>query len=77
MTGPNFRIVRGQRPLRESGCIHPRQYLAGVAKTFVALGGQIHEDSEADEFCDSPQAVKASGQAVTCGDVVSRRTNRW
>lgn len=40
--------------------IHPRQYLAGVAKAFVALGGRIHEHSEADEFCDSPRAVKAN-----------------
>ena len=35
--------------------IHPRQYLAGVAKAFVALGGRIHEHSEADEFCDDPR----------------------
>ena len=50
--------------------IHPRQYLAGVAKAFVALGGRIHEHSEADEFCDSPRAVKANGHTVTCEDVV-------
>jgi glycine/D-amino acid oxidase-like deaminating enzyme len=35
--------------------IHPRQYLAGVAKALVALGGRIHEHSEADEFCDDPR----------------------
>lgn len=50
--------------------IHPRQYLAGVAKAFAALGGRIHEHSEADEFCDNPRAVKANGHAVTCEDVV-------
>ncbi len=50
--------------------IQPRQYLAGVAKAFVALGGQIHEHSEAGEFCDDPRVVKANGHAVTCGDVV-------
>jgi glycine/D-amino acid oxidase-like deaminating enzyme/nitrite reductase/ring-hydroxylating ferredoxin subunit len=50
--------------------IHPRQYLAGVAKAFVALGGRIHEHSEADEFCDSPRTVKANGHTVTCEDVV-------
>ena len=50
--------------------IHPRQYLAGVAKAFVALGGRIHEHSEADEFCDDPRAVKANGHTVTCEDVV-------
>jgi glycine/D-amino acid oxidase-like deaminating enzyme/nitrite reductase/ring-hydroxylating ferredoxin subunit len=50
--------------------IHPRQYLAGVAKAFVALGGRIHEHSEADEFCDDPRRVKANGHAVTCEDVI-------
>jgi glycine/D-amino acid oxidase-like deaminating enzyme/nitrite reductase/ring-hydroxylating ferredoxin subunit len=50
--------------------IHPRQYLAGVAKAFVALGGRIHEHSEADEFCDEPRRVKANGHTVTCEDVV-------
>ena len=50
--------------------IHPRRYLAGVAKAFVALGGRIHEHSEADEFCDDPRAVKANGHTVTCEDVV-------
>ena len=34
--------------------LHPRQYLAGVAKAFVELGGEIHEHSEADEFGDHP-----------------------
>jgi nitrite reductase/ring-hydroxylating ferredoxin subunit len=49
--------------------IHPRQYLAGVAKAFVALGGRIHEQSEADELCDDPRRMKANGHAVTCEDV--------
>lgn len=50
--------------------IHPRQYLAGVAKALVALGGRIHEHSEADEFCADPRRVKANGHTVTCEDVV-------
>ena len=50
--------------------IHPRKYLAGVAKAFVALGGRIHEHSEADEFCDDPRRVKVGGHTVTCKDVV-------
>jgi glycine/D-amino acid oxidase-like deaminating enzyme/nitrite reductase/ring-hydroxylating ferredoxin subunit len=50
--------------------IHPRQYLAGVAKALVALGGRIYEHSAADEFCDNPRAVKANGHRVTCEDVV-------
>ena len=50
--------------------IQPRQYLAGVAKAFVTLGGQIHEHSDADEFCEDPRVVKANGHTVTCEDVV-------
>ena len=50
--------------------IHPRKYLAGVAKAFVALEGRIHEHSEADEFCDGPRRVKVNGHTVTCEDVV-------
>ena len=50
--------------------IHPRQYLAGVAQAFVALGGRIHEHSEVEEFSDSPRRVKANGHTVACEDVV-------
>lgn len=50
--------------------IHPRKYLAGVAKAFVALGGQIHEHSEVDEFCDDPRRVRVNGHTVRCEDVV-------
>ena len=50
--------------------IHPRSYLAGVAKAFVALGGRIYEHSAADEFCDDPRAVKVAGYTVRCEDVV-------
>ena len=50
--------------------IHPRKYLAAVAKAFVALGGRIHEHSEAEEFCDDPRSVRVNGQTVTCEDVV-------
>jgi glycine/D-amino acid oxidase-like deaminating enzyme/nitrite reductase/ring-hydroxylating ferredoxin subunit len=52
------------------GRIHPRGYLAGVAKAFVALGGRIHEHSAADEFCDDPRAVKANGHTVRCEDII-------
>jgi glycine/D-amino acid oxidase-like deaminating enzyme len=51
--------------------IHPRQYLAGVATAFVALGGRIHEPSEADEFCDSPRGVegqRSHGDVRRCCD---------
>jgi glycine/D-amino acid oxidase-like deaminating enzyme/nitrite reductase/ring-hydroxylating ferredoxin subunit len=50
--------------------IHPRSYLAGVAKAFVALGGRIFERSTADEFCDGPRAVKVAGHTVRCDDIV-------
>ena len=50
--------------------IHPRSYLAGVAKAFVALGGRIFEHSTADEFCDDPRAVNVGGQTVRCDDIV-------
>jgi glycine/D-amino acid oxidase-like deaminating enzyme/nitrite reductase/ring-hydroxylating ferredoxin subunit len=52
------------------GRIHPRKYLAGVAKALVALGGRIHEHSEVDEFCDDPRGVKANGCTVNCEDIV-------
>jgi glycine/D-amino acid oxidase-like deaminating enzyme/nitrite reductase/ring-hydroxylating ferredoxin subunit len=50
--------------------IHPRAYLAGIAKAFVALGGRIYEHSAADEFSDDPRAVKVNGSTVRCEDVV-------
>jgi glycine/D-amino acid oxidase-like deaminating enzyme/nitrite reductase/ring-hydroxylating ferredoxin subunit len=50
--------------------LHPREYLAGVAKAIVALGGKIFEHSEADEFRKDPRVVKANGHTVTCDDVV-------
>ena len=50
--------------------IHPRSYLAGVAKAFVALGGRIYEHSTADEFCDDPRAVKVAGHTMRCEDII-------
>jgi glycine/D-amino acid oxidase-like deaminating enzyme/nitrite reductase/ring-hydroxylating ferredoxin subunit len=50
--------------------IHPRKYLAGVAKAIVALGGRIFEHSEAEEFCDEPRAVKVNRHTVACEDIV-------
>jgi glycine/D-amino acid oxidase-like deaminating enzyme/nitrite reductase/ring-hydroxylating ferredoxin subunit len=50
--------------------IHPRKYLAGVAKAIVAQGGRIHEHSEAREFCAHPRAVKVNGHTVSCEDIV-------
>jgi glycine/D-amino acid oxidase-like deaminating enzyme/nitrite reductase/ring-hydroxylating ferredoxin subunit len=50
--------------------VHPRKYLAGVAKALVALGGRIHEHSDAAEFCNDPRQVKANGHTVACDDLV-------
>jgi glycine/D-amino acid oxidase-like deaminating enzyme/nitrite reductase/ring-hydroxylating ferredoxin subunit len=50
--------------------MHPRRYLAGVAKAIVGLGGRICEHSEAEEFCDGPRRVTANGHSVRCTDVV-------
>jgi glycine/D-amino acid oxidase-like deaminating enzyme/nitrite reductase/ring-hydroxylating ferredoxin subunit len=50
--------------------MHPRKYLAGVAKAFVELGGRICERSAAHEFSDNPRAVKVAGYTVRCEDLV-------
>ncbi|MGC4081546.1 MAG: FAD-dependent oxidoreductase [Vicinamibacterales bacterium] len=50
--------------------IHPRRYLAGLARAFVSLGGQIHEQSDANAFADDPRRVSANGHAVRCDHVV-------
>ena len=61
--GPGLRIGGQAR-------IHPRKYLAELAKAFVAAGGRIYEHSEVSEFCDSPRSVKANGHTVAFTDVV-------
>jgi glycine/D-amino acid oxidase-like deaminating enzyme/nitrite reductase/ring-hydroxylating ferredoxin subunit len=50
--------------------LHPRKYLAGVANAIVALGGEIFEHSQADEFCEDPRAVKTNSHTITCDDVI-------
>ena len=50
--------------------MQPRAYLAGIAKAFVDLGGQIYEQSPADEFSEDPRAVKVNGSTVSCEDFV-------
>jgi glycine/D-amino acid oxidase-like deaminating enzyme/nitrite reductase/ring-hydroxylating ferredoxin subunit len=50
--------------------VHPRAYLAGLARAIVAMGGRIHERSGADDYVDEPRAVTANGHAVRCDDVV-------
>ena len=55
---------------RHQARIHPRKYLAGLANAFVALGGRIHEHSEAADFSDSPRSLSVNGHTLRCGDVV-------
>ena len=50
--------------------VHPRRYLAGLAKAITELGGRIHEHTGAEEFSDRPLSVRANGHRITCGDVV-------
>ena len=50
--------------------IHPRRFLAGVARVLTDAGGRIFEHSEAEEFRESPLGVKANGHWVSCGDIV-------
>jgi glycine/D-amino acid oxidase-like deaminating enzyme/nitrite reductase/ring-hydroxylating ferredoxin subunit len=50
--------------------VHPRRYLAGLAKAIVAAGGRLHEHTDAGEFSDRPLSVTANGHRITCGDIV-------
>jgi glycine/D-amino acid oxidase-like deaminating enzyme/nitrite reductase/ring-hydroxylating ferredoxin subunit len=50
--------------------VHPRRYLAGVARALTAAGGHIFEQSAAEEFRETPLGVKANGHWVSCGDIV-------
>ena len=50
--------------------IHPRRYLAGVARAFTEAGGRIFEHSQAEEFRETPLGVKANGHWVSCDDIV-------
>jgi glycine/D-amino acid oxidase-like deaminating enzyme/nitrite reductase/ring-hydroxylating ferredoxin subunit len=54
----------------EQARIHPRKYLAGMAKAIVRAGGRIHEQSEATGFSASPRHVKANGCTISFDDVV-------
>ena len=50
--------------------IHPRRYLAGLARAIAKLGGSIYEHSDVTDFFDDPPSVSANGYRVSCGDVV-------
>ena len=50
--------------------LHPRRYLAGVARSLTDAGGRIFEHSDATEFMDEPRRVKCNDFFVDCDDVV-------
>jgi glycine/D-amino acid oxidase-like deaminating enzyme/nitrite reductase/ring-hydroxylating ferredoxin subunit len=50
--------------------LHPRKYIAGVARTIADRGGLIFEHTAAEEFSDTPLSVKANGHTITCDDIV-------
>jgi glycine/D-amino acid oxidase-like deaminating enzyme/nitrite reductase/ring-hydroxylating ferredoxin subunit len=50
--------------------IHPRRYLAGLARAVEVAGGRIYEQSGVDEFVGEPLGAKVNGFAVTADDVV-------
>lgn len=50
--------------------IHPRRYLAGLAKAIVAAGGRIFEQSSADAFSADPRTVTVGGHRIHCEDIV-------
>lgn len=55
--------------------IHPGRYLAGLADAVVASGGQIFEDSAADDYRSSPRAVVANGHVIVCDHIVMATHN--
>jgi glycine/D-amino acid oxidase-like deaminating enzyme/nitrite reductase/ring-hydroxylating ferredoxin subunit len=54
----------------DQGRIHPRKYLAAVARALQSAGGRIYTHSAVDEFSDDPLWVKANGRTIACRDIV-------
>jgi glycine/D-amino acid oxidase-like deaminating enzyme len=50
--------------------MHPRRYLAGLARAITAKGGRIYEQSGANDFSDHPRSVSANGHHVSCDEIV-------
>jgi glycine/D-amino acid oxidase-like deaminating enzyme/nitrite reductase/ring-hydroxylating ferredoxin subunit len=50
--------------------VHPRKYLAGLARALGEKGGQIYEHSPADEFVADPLRVEANAHRLRCKDIV-------
>jgi glycine/D-amino acid oxidase-like deaminating enzyme/nitrite reductase/ring-hydroxylating ferredoxin subunit len=63
MGGPGIRFENQAR-------IHPRKFLAGVAKAIRAKGGEIYEHSPAEEFASDPPRIKVNGHWLGGKDIV-------
>lgn len=50
--------------------IHPRKYLAGLARVLQEMGVHVYEHSAAEEFSSDPLSARVNGHTITCGDVV-------
>ena len=49
---------------------HPLKYLSRLAREVTAAGGQIFEQSSADQFFEKPLGVSANGHRIQCRDIV-------
>jgi glycine/D-amino acid oxidase-like deaminating enzyme/nitrite reductase/ring-hydroxylating ferredoxin subunit len=63
MGGPGIRFEHQAR-------IHPRRYLAGMAKAIRAKRGEIYEHSAVEEFSTEPLGARANGYWVRGKDIV-------
>ena len=61
--GPGIRFSNQAR-------FHPLKYLAGLAREITANGGEIFEQSSADEFFEKPLGVRANRHRIRCRDIV-------
>ncbi|MGH9144254.1 MAG: FAD-dependent oxidoreductase [Vicinamibacterales bacterium] len=50
--------------------IHPRKYLAGLARAITDRGGMIFEHSAVDSFNDDPRSLACNGHTIACADIV-------
>ena len=50
--------------------VHPRAYLAGLARSANRKRLRIFEHSAADEFCEEPLSIRANGHTISCADIV-------
>jgi glycine/D-amino acid oxidase-like deaminating enzyme/nitrite reductase/ring-hydroxylating ferredoxin subunit len=50
--------------------VHPRAYLAGLARVAHPKRLRIFEHTAAEEFCDEPLSIRANGHTVSCADIV-------